>query len=504
MKTIRKVFGIALSLIAAAFLFQACSDDDNSASGLNITADGDSISAIAFKSTESSKMISVNTDGNWTASVPDADTTWLHITPHSGYGWNYKDSASTNRNSYIRVSVTTNMEGSRQSTITINAGGLTRQITVTQEGQSLDPGDPFGNVWSMVSELKMGYNLGNTLDSNPSTKESWWADKIKGLSGRALANAYETSWGQPLTTQAMIDQIHEQGFNIIRVPVSWRPHMDADNNIDTAWMNRVQEVVDYALKDSGYVILNVMHDVGDSKSSKSVWMLADPDTYAANTVIYQKIWRQIAERFKNYDKHLIFESFNEILDKNNNWTAPAAGDPAYEVINKFQQDFVNTVRATGGNNEWRFLAVTTYAATANTAVPLSEFKLPTDIHPHKIYATVHSYDPYNFCNSNKSSEHDYNKYTFDAECRATIDQVINNCVTRFQNELGIPFIFGEFGAIDKDKDMNERVSYATYVSEKLKANRSTGLWWMGLYDRSANNWYESRIVDALRAGFGIK
>ena len=276
--------------------------------------------------------------------------------------------------------------------------------------------------------------------------------------------------------------------------------MDENDVIDATWMSRVEEVVNYALKDSGYVILNVMHDVGSGS-----WLTTDPDAYATSTVKYQTIWRQIAEHFKDYGDHLIFESFNEILNKNYSWTAPAAGSSDYETINKLQQDFVNVVRSTGGNNAYRNLAVTTYSATGNAAAALNGLEKPTDVHPNHLYLTVHSYDPYNFCNDNSGVDADGNAYdwnikVFDDDCKSQIDDIVAMVKNR-ANALDMPFVFGEFGAIDENKSMDERVKYATYVASALKNEHTTGLWWMGLYDRKANNWYEQRIVDALKDVF---
>lgn len=483
-----------------ALLVQGCSDDDKGGkvTGLSVTRNGIAIDSLALTMSPSNTMLAVVTDGDWSVSVPESDTTWLKVTPHEGYGYEYNDTSATNVSSYFRVSVPKNSIGNRSSQITVRAGSLTKVITISQTGVAQDAGDPFESAFGMVENLKVGYNLGNNLDSNPGT-EDWWMQKINGLSGAELADAYETSWGQPKITQTMIDSITAKGFNIIRVPVTWRPHMDADNKIDEAWMDRVEEVVNYVLKDSAYCIINVMHDTGSG-----AWLYADATDYAQQTVKYQAIWHQVAERFKDYGDKLIFESFNEILNKQYSWTAPANGDGAYKTINQLQQDFVNTVRSTGGNNEWRNLAITTYAATGNSSTngdPLSQLIVPADIHPSHIYLTIHSYDPYNFCNYNAGknqdgSEYDYNIWNWNSDCEATVDKVITRCQTR-ADELGIPFIFGEFGAIDDNKAMDERLKYTNYVASSLKAHHTTGLWWMGLFDKSTLTWTEPRIVNAL-------
>lgn len=506
---IKNIISAAL-LVVAALGFQGCSDNDSSAnvnktnltgSGtvLTLTHDGETISALNLSMGETtSYMISVNTDGGWKASVPASDTTWVHITPHEGYGWVQNDTSVTNIKAYVKLKVDYNDGAERSSSITFTTGSLSAVLAINQAGHSSSD-DPIESVWDMVGNLTMGYNLGNTLDASQDPALDWFNP-----SGPGDWQAYETCWGQPVTTQEMIDAIVAKGFNIIRVPVTWFPHVDSDWNINEQWMSRVQQVVDMVLSTGSYCIINVMHDTGardQSRTDNQCWLNADPDKYEANTVIYQKLWQQIANRFRDYDGKLIFESFNEILNASYSWTAPSAGDAAYDVINKLQQDFVNTVRATGGNNLYRNLAVTTYSATGNSDAAVSAFQVPQDPASNHIYLSIHSYDPYNFCNNNAGknadgSEYDYNIKIFDDDCKATIDGVFSRVSAR-ATACGIPFIFGEFGAIDEEKSMAERVKYATYLNEKFKAYKSAGLWWMGLYDRKADNWYESDIVNAL-------
>lgn len=160
---------------------------------------------------------------------------------------------------------------------------------------------------------------------------------------------------------------------------------------------------------------------------------------------------------------------------------------------------------TGGNNAYRNLAVTTYAASCDQNA-LDGFQAPTDIHDNHIYVSLHNYNPYNFCNDNSGinpdgTTYDYNIRVFDNDCKAEIDDYMSRTSARF-NRLGLPYIFGEFGAIDANKDMGERVKYANYVATQMKKYNTTGLWWMGLYDRSTHEWYEEEIVDALKAILG--
>lgn len=493
---IKNIFGLAL-LFTMALLTQGCSDDDNAttpASALDVTKDGVKISSLDFQLSASSQMVGIETDGDWTVSVPDADSTWLSVTPHAGYGWDIADTAATNTKAYVRVSVTKNEGEARSSVLTVTAGSLTKQVAINQVGSNTDSNDPFESAWDMVGNFKLGYNLGNTLDSNP--YGSWF--------NGTTPKDWETQWGQPETTQEIIDSIAAKGFNVIRVPVTWYPHMkdfdSGDYTIDEAWMNRVVEVVGYVLNAGCYCILNVQHDAGANNGlgdPHSAWLHADDD-YDEVAPVFKNLWSQIATRFKDYDQKVIFEPFNEILNKNSSWTAPAAGNVAYTTIAKLQQDFVDVVRATGGNNEYRNLLISSYSDTGNDETAVAEMTVPDDVHPNHLCATFHSYDPYWFCNdTSNTDEQAYYINIFDADQKAVIDAIFERVNKRCVNELGVPYFFGEFGAIGTHPDMNERLKYAEYLAQKFNAYNTTGLWWMGLIDRKTLKWYEDEIVDKL-------
>ncbi len=497
---LKYIFGLLL-FTATALSAQSCSDNDPSgsvATSLAVTKDGTTIDTLTFQLSKSSTMVGISTDGNWTVSIPDADTTWLSITPHAGYGWAVSDTTASNTKAYVKVSVTRNYnEAARTSTITVNAGSYTKLIVVNQKGSGSDAGDPFESAYSLVENLKIGYNLGNTLDCNPDPATSTWIDFTIGTS------AWETAWGQPVTTQAILDSIVGKGFNIIRVPVTWYPHMDSDGNVDATWMNRVEEVVNYVLNTGAYCILNVQHDsgAGDTlRHDNAGWLTGDPNKYTANSARLKSLWTQIATRFRDYGEKLVFDGFNEILDGNWSWTPPTStSDDVYTTINKLNQDFVDAVRATGGNNAYRNLIINAYAS-GSAQVPIDALTVPTDVHTNHILWSVHSYDPYWFCNdTNDTASQSYYTYLFDSSAKTEVDAIFTRVNARAE-EMGIPFFFGEFGAIGTHPDMSERIKYATYLTTKYKAYNTTGLWWMGLYNRSTGVWYENEIVSALISG----
>lgn len=471
--TISALFCLSLTALTS------CKDDEESvpvATYITLLNNGKEVSEFTLPMSANSRMIGIRSDAEWTASTTED---WLSISNHQGYGYG-KDSSF-----YVRIDVPKNESARRTAEVVFTSGDITKTITIMQKGSDMDPGDPFESTSKVVENIVLGYNLGNTLDSDPDlAASSWWSPKSD--------LDWETVWGQPKTTQAIIDSITNKGFNIIRIPVTWFPHMDENWQVKDIWMDRVEEVVNYVLNTGAYCILNVQHDSGarNGRTDGAGWLSANPDEYADNTVKFQSLWQQIATRFRDYDHHLLFEAFNEILDGNDTW-----GDPAntgcYATIVKLEQDFINAVRATGGNNEWRNLVINTYSA-GSTAPKLNGFEIPEDLHPNHLLASIHSYDPYNFCNDNG----EWNIYVWDNACIAEVDEFTKRIDDRF-SELGIPYIYGEFGAIDEKKDMGERIKYAQYMASKMKQYNTTGLWWMGLYNRRSRKWYEGEIVNAL-------
>ena len=484
---VKNLLYIAL-LLGMALTSQSCTDVENApsytgrsegpATMLNIMRDSVAVGdAIQFSMGSSSAILGVECDGDWTAEVSDGD--WVDVSNHAGYGF-------FDRWSYLRVNVQKNEGDARSATLTFKSGSMTKTITLSQAGTGTDPGDTFPSSFATLEKLGLGYNLGNTLDSWP--VGSWWDPTTKSPTD------WEQGWGQPITTPEIIGAIAGKGFNVIRVTVTWGPHMDADGNVDAAWMARVKEVVDMVLNAGCYAIVNVQHDTG---ASDTAWLIADMNVYPTASPRFKHLWTQIANTFKDYGDHLLFEAFNEILYTNNNngWTAPSAGNTCYEAIRRYHQDFVDAVRATGGNNEYRNLVINPYAG-GNSQVVLDEMAVPTDKHANHILMSVHSYDPYNFCNDNG----EWSILTFNQECKDEIDGVFQRVMKR-SSDLGIPAFFGEFGAIDGKKDPGERIKYAQYMAQKFKANATVGLWWMGLIDRATLTWTEGEIADALFSNY---
>ena len=335
------------------------------------------------------------------------------------------------------------------------------------------PGASWESAHQSVDNMKIGWNLGNTLDATGKR------DTIS-----ITPTDFETSWRQPVTTRAMIHAFKERGFNCIRIPVTWEKHLDSNGNIDPAWLRRVGQIVNYVMDEGMYCIINVHHDTGTHG-----WLNADPARYPEISKRVKKLWQQIAERFESYGERLLFEGYNEMLDKDGHWNSTTPEN--YEAANALAQDFVDAVRGTGGNNEWRNLIVTTYSANGGKTT-LGAYRLPKDLHEHHLIGEVHFYDPQEFC----FPEHKPAVYT--KKYQKISRKVINRVADHF-DRLGVPVIIGEIAAFDKN-NTPERVKFARLVSSECKRRGITLVWWMGLLDRASVSWSEPEIVDALMEG----
>jgi len=292
---------------------------------------------------------------------------------------------------------------------------------------------------------------------------------------------YEKAFGNPTATKAMIDKVKEAGFGAIRIPVTFFNHMDANGNIDQAWLARVAEVVNYVRDNNIYCIIDVQHDTGSNG-----WLKADASTFIDTSAKFKNVWTQIATYFKDYNQKLLFEGYNEILNSSNQWNY--AGNSSYDVANKLNQVFVDTVRSTGGNNKTRNLIVNTYAASTEPDV-IKNFKLPTDTVNNHLIVEAHYY--------------------------GATQSLVSTVLSRLNNTFiskGIPVIIGEFGSTFKTSEA-DRITLASYYVKTAKQYHITCFWWddgnytdkagakcnYALFDRSALAWYYPSISKALVA-----
>lgn len=340
-----------------------------------------------------------------------------------------------------------------------------------------------------VKNMGIGTNFGNCTDV-----VAMWMN----MNSNSVTD-FEKAWGQEPTTKPMVDFLKKNGFNSVRIPVTWFQHMKADGTVDEAWMNRIQEIVDYVIDNGMYCILNIHHDTGADSDDVKHWIKADEANYKENKEKFEYLWTQIATRFQNYDQHLVFEGYNEMLDASNTWNAPKNAN-SYKGLNGYAQSFVNAVRATGGNNATRNLIVNTYAA-ANGDEVLNNLTIPTDKVEGHIAVEVHTYAPWDW----------FAKGSWDASCTNEIKSMFTRLNNKFISK-GIPCIIGEYGthgstSVSKKSTDAQKKAAADQAADIVKQAKAYGVatfYWMSIFDgtdRTVPQWTLPTVVEAMQKAY---
>lgn len=336
-----------------------------------------------------------------------------------------------------------------------------------------------------------GINLGNTMEA---------CDNNVGIKTNAPLS-YETYWGQPKTTQAMIDGMKAAGFDTIRIPVAWMTNAthlyEGDYTIDAGYMDRVEEVVRYARKAGMYVIINDHWDGG----WYGMFGSESAETRALAMEAYKGMWQQIAERFRDYSDYLIFESANEELGGRFDENSPLycsdsvvtylPDDERYALTNEINQTFVDVVRATGGNNATRFLLIAGYSTNIDQTCD-DRFQMPKDTADSKLMVSVHYYDPWSYCGASSAASATKWGKVSDYEY---LDQQLAK-MTKF-TEAGYGVVIGEYGALpcsDGLKD-NTLAYHTAFLDACTKYNLTNCLWdCSGLYKRVSQTFADDDIL----------
>ncbi len=330
----------------------------------------------------------------------------------------------------------------------------TETASSAQESETTQDTDGSEDLTALELSRLMGngINLGNTMEAYGRPELGINADTSK----------YETFWGQPVTTEEMIAGMKNSGFDSIRIPVAWTNMMDYENGdytIADAYLDRVDELITYAINNGMYVIINDHWD----GSWWGMFGSATEETRETAFTMYTSMWTQLAERYHDYDESLIFESGNEELGNRLNDTdickdsGSLSEDECYEMTNRINQTFVDTVRATGGNNADRFLLIAGY--NTNIAKTCDDrFKMPKDTIPDKLLVSVHYYDPWNYCGTDSGTQWGtHGEYeTQNADLKK---------MTKF-TEQGYGVIIGEYGVLAKD-DGTLKDSITAYTENLL-------------------------------------
>ena len=350
---------------------------------------------------------------------------------------------------------------------------------------------------AITAAMGMGWNLGNQLEAvNNKVPE-------------------ETAWGNPVITEDLIKTVKEQGFSTVRIPVSYFSKIgDApDYKVDEAWLNRVSEVVDYVIGNDMFAIIN-MHGDGYYTIDGS-WLRCVDDNQDEIKAKYEAVWKQIAERFKDYDEHLIFESMNEEFD--NTYGKPNA--TGYENINAYNRIFVDTVRQTGGNNAKRWVLMPGWNTNIDYTAGNFGFVIPEDKYCEadgkRIMISVHYYDPYNFTldENESSAKTQWGKYAVENYDNWGQEDHVDNQMKKLNDKFvseGYPVIIGEMGVQNKShisEGMNVfRRYWCEYVVKACRQNGIIPVYWdngyngnggFGLFDRTSCNVTQPELIEGM-------
>ena len=359
------------------------------------------------------------------------------------------------------------------------------------------------NTWdeldqtAITAAMGMGWNLGNQLEASSNKVPS------------------ETAWGNPIITEDLIKAVKAQGFNTIRIPVSYLSKIgDApDYTIDSAWLDRVQEVVDYVVGNDMYAVMNIHGD--GYYTVDGGWLLCVDDNQDEIKAKYEAVWKQIADRFKDYDERLIFESMNEEFD--NTYGRP--NKDGYANINEYNQIFVDTVRGTGSNNTKRWLLLPGWNTNVEYTAGNYGFVIPEDklceSDGKRIMISVHYYDPYNFTldENSSSAKTQWGKYATENFDNWGQEDYVDSQMQKLHDTFvaeGYPVIIGEMGVQDKthlSENFNEyRRYWLEYVVKSAKANGCIPVYWdngwngkngFGLFDRTSCTVTQQSLIDAM-------
>ena len=330
------------------------------------------------------------------------------------------------------------------------------------------------DAWSAAKLMGVGVNIGNTLDNT---------------------TQWETGWGNPRITRKFVENLAALGFKTVRVPVAWDTYAK-DGRITDEKLARVGEVVDWITAAGMFAVVNIHWDGGWIDSSNKEKFAKTYATFSPDAERkYRAYWTQIANYFAGRNERLVFEALNE----ETNFEGAGSRKKAYETLTHVNQVFIDTVRATGGNNAKRLLIVTGYSTDIEKTTS-SDYVLPTDTVPHKLFISVHYYTPWQFAGMTRDEswgkvQHNWGSADDIAQLKRLFDAMQEFCT---RND--IPAFIGEFGVTDK-RDEVSRVRWMMAVAQSSLSRKMVPVLWDTGGDLSRNSPYEaSRVLRLVLQG----
>ncbi|MFC2138725.1 cellulase family glycosylhydrolase [Bacteroidota bacterium] len=391
-----------------------------------------------------------------------------------------------NKTLQITVNSNINVGGDaedRSTTVVISTNVLTRNVSVTQNGFVFEIAPDNTKMRDLTcvelsEKMGVGWNVGNSLE----------------------ATGGETSWGNPLINQRLIDSVEAAGFNAIRIPVAWSSHFSNNETfiIETSFLERVEEVVNYVLNNDMYAIINIHWDGG--------WMQPtfDDEEYVNNRLAI--MWKQIATHFRDYNDHLLFAGTNEVMVEGDYGTPSTE---YYTVQNGFNQTFVETVRATGGRNAYRHIVVQGFNTNIDYTDRFNE--VPIDVIENRLMMEVHYYDPYDFALNENSNVTQWGENADASETAGWgnedhADEQFNKMKTKFIDN-GVAVILGEYGAIYRSEESEPyREYFNEYITKSIIDHGLVPFYWdngytgnrgFGIFNRETGEQVYPNIINAI-------
>ena len=479
----------------------SCSKDDNNSTEVTPKPVETTISSgntsVSFDAAGGNSNITITMTGkDW---VVISDQSWCTTSVSSSSLASQQITVTATANSLIlsRAAVLTFvMDGNAQKTIKVTisqAASASLYPSYNANPIAADASGMSSTAVELAAKMKLGWNIGNTME----------------------ATGGETAWGNPKVTKALIDLVKANGFNAIRIPCSWNQYANASTaKLQTVWIDRVKEVVQYCVDNDMYVIINIHWDGGWLEKNCTEAQKVE------NNAKQKAFWEQIATNLRGFDEHLLFASTNE---------PNVANATEMAVLLSYHQTFIDAVRSTGGKNAYRNLIIQGPSTDIEQTNKLMT-TLPIDTATGRMMAEVHFY-PYQFTLMTKDESWGKMFYYWGAGNHSTTDTAHNPTwgeeadidkffllmKTQFVDK-GIPVILGEFGAIRRSNltgdaltlHLKSRADFYKYVVKSSKANGMIPFYWdaggdmgvntMTLFNRSNNTVFDSQALNGLLDG----
>ena len=379
MKTLKNMIAAALTAAMMLISVTACSSGEETLNEITSEEPAISTSDTYPSETESTRSEEIRTEVTSTEPTATSGTSVSEDTHTEVTSTEYTTTSSTP----VSETVTVSSEETRtEVTTTKPVTTTTTSAAPVSETATVNSGKIRTGMTSaeFAADMGLGINLGNTM-------EAYWAGSNKTSGAQTIGGNtpgdYERCWGAVTTTQKAIDGMKAAGFKTVRIPVYWGNMMADDGKfiINEQYFKRVEEIIKYCFNDGLYAVINIHHFDG---------FIIENYSKEETLKITEKLWKQIAERFKNYSDYLIFEGFNESLGQQREEDKYSQAE-LFDYVNAMNKTFVDAVRSTGGNNKYRMLIISGYWTNIDLTTK-DKFIIPKDVTKDRIMVSVHYAD----------------------------------------------------------------------------------------------------------------